>query len=208
MGRLPLSGGDVERSETEGVGITRPYRHIASLHRRAGGDTRPYGVPADLARRAHTVRPYGVSADLVRRAAKTPGDHPPGARGVEASAWNDRPPSGSGRGVSPVSHGRAGGVGSNPGGHERKVLETLVSKRFFRVFLIAQKDTRPQAKQPQPPSPVKFLIPNSSFLILNAPSRPQAAKPGDGGRVWTSPYERGRNQNRRADETSAPTGFP
>ena len=51
MGRLPLSGGDVERSETEGVGIIGPY-----------------GGSANLFRRAHTVRPYGVGADLVRRA--------------------------------------------------------------------------------------------------------------------------------------------
>ena len=67
MSRLPLSGGDVERSETEGVGIIGPYGGGADLPRRAH-TVRPYGGFADLARRAHTVRPYGGFADLVRRA--------------------------------------------------------------------------------------------------------------------------------------------
>ena len=46
----------------------RPYGVSANLVRRAGEDTRPYGDSANQSRRAHTVRPYGGSADLVRRA--------------------------------------------------------------------------------------------------------------------------------------------
>ena len=65
MGRLPLSGGDAEQSEAEGVGIIGPYGGGADLFRRAHG-MRPYGVGAGLVRRAHTVRPYGVSAGLLR----------------------------------------------------------------------------------------------------------------------------------------------
>ena len=38
-GRFPLSGGNVERSETKGVGITGPYGYV--VHGRRAGSSRP-----------------------------------------------------------------------------------------------------------------------------------------------------------------------
>ena len=122
---------------------------------------RPYGISAGLVRRAgEDTRPYGVGAG--RRAAHPCGGHPPGARMVEAGTNPRRSPSGSGRGLGPVLNGTAPvGLGATPEGTQRKALETLVSKRRFAYFADAGKVGRPQAKPPHPPSPVKFLIPNS-----------------------------------------------
>ena len=60
----------------------RPYGVFADLVRRACGDTRPYGVSAGLHRRAHTMRPYGAGTDLVRRADEDIG--PYGGNGAAA----------------------------------------------------------------------------------------------------------------------------
>ena len=140
MGRLPLSGGDAEQSEAEGVGIIGPYRHVANL-----------------SRRAHTMRPYRVTGSGC--GAKPRGYCLPGARTVGAGTNPHCPPSGSGRDLSPVLNGTAPlGGAALPEGIRRKVLETLVSKRRFAYFADAGKVGRPQAKPPHPPSPVKFLI--------------------------------------------------
>ena len=90
------------------------------------------------------------------------------------------------------------GLGAPPEGTRRKVLETLVSKRRFAYFADAGKVGRPQAKQPQPPSPVKFLIPNSSFLILTAPVPPAGGK--------TRRQRAGLDQPLRKGKKSKPAG--
>ena len=100
--------------------------------------------------------------ERTRARRKIPGYHQP--RRAEGKKRNKSPPPAQrqrkGSGLSPKWAAPVGGA-APPEGAKRKALETLVSKRRFAYFADAGKVGRPQAKQPHPPSPVKFLTPNS-----------------------------------------------
>ena len=115
MGRLPLSGGDVERSETERVGIIGAYEVSADLF---GGRT------------------YGGSASR-----QTPSPKAPARRADNRSGNKSSPPAQRQRkrsGPSPQWTAPLG-VAAPPESTKRKALETLVSKRRFARSLLTAK---------------------------------------------------------------------